>query len=94
MSYGCFTSSSEMGWVEKMDFIRILFYVVLQIEDRNTNLRFFSLSFKSEEIDFNTRNLVKFVNNFDDVFIKLDFNENEHFFDDEKLKKSLDSLDN
>ena len=94
MSYGRFISSSEMGWVEKMDFIRILFYVVLQIEDRNTNLRFFSLSFKSEEIDFNTRNLVKFVNNFDDVFIKLDFNENEHFFDDEKLKKSLDSLDN
>ena len=79
-----------------MDFIRILFFIVLQIEDKNTNLRFFSLSLKGNEIDFDTNNLVKFIENFDDTYIKLNFNEedNERFFDDKELEKSVDSFDN
>tara|TARA_B100001093_G_scaffold38475_1_gene32907 strand:+ start:432 stop:1811 length:1380 start_codon:yes stop_codon:yes gene_type:complete len=91
-----YKSSKDIDWRQKMDFIRILFFIVLQIEDKNTNLRFFSLSMKGSEINFDTRYSLIFIERFDDMSIKLNLNEedNERFFDDKDLEKSVDSFDN
>ena len=84
----------------KIDFIRVLFSMILQIEGRNTNLKYFSFAYKYNshdfvEFDFKTKDLVKYCDKFDQIFIKMNLNtknKKEKFFDDEALKKSLENF--
>jgi len=69
-----FNSVEEMGLWRKMDFVRILFSIVLEIEGKNTNLRFFSFRNHGTETEFRTNNLRKFCDNFENISIR--FNPN------------------